>query len=287
MGYQFVNADQLNADLTTVANAIRAKGGTTEPLTFPAGMEAAVSQISAGDAWNFEVVGNPQPSNPRQNTIWVDAENITGYYFSVEQPENMQPGEVWFLTGKASTVAFNAAKNGYIMLYPISAKQMVGGALVDVTAKSWQNGAWVEWIEYLFRDGNQFEDLTGGWSSAGYTYSGWNVVGASVDETILLSTSGKGTRAIALAGTQKKINLTDKTKILARFTSPGMNNATLFGVCTTKVVSSSIVANVLVTSAGVVEIPLVGIDSGEYYIIAYTSSAYGDSIAEIEEIWFE
>ena len=36
------------ADMTAVADAIRAKGGTTAPLSFPAGMAEAVRDIPSG-----------------------------------------------------------------------------------------------------------------------------------------------------------------------------------------------------------------------------------------------
>lgn len=44
--YKIVDADQLDADMATVANAIRAKGGTSDPLAWPAGYKAAVEAIS-------------------------------------------------------------------------------------------------------------------------------------------------------------------------------------------------------------------------------------------------
>lgn len=43
-----VDAEQLDADLTIVADAIRSKGGTTEKLEFPQGMKQAVEAISSG-----------------------------------------------------------------------------------------------------------------------------------------------------------------------------------------------------------------------------------------------
>ena len=48
MAIKAVNATQLDADLTTVANAIRAKGGTSAPLSFPSGMASAIGAISTG-----------------------------------------------------------------------------------------------------------------------------------------------------------------------------------------------------------------------------------------------
>lgn len=46
--YKIVNADQLNADLKSVANAIRSKGGTSAQLNFPSGFESAIKSIEAG-----------------------------------------------------------------------------------------------------------------------------------------------------------------------------------------------------------------------------------------------
>lgn len=48
MAVKVVNATQLDADLAAVADAIRAKGGTTAPMSFPDGMTEAISNISAG-----------------------------------------------------------------------------------------------------------------------------------------------------------------------------------------------------------------------------------------------
>lgn len=49
--YEVVDADQLDADMTTVADAIRAKAGTAEKLAFPEGMAAAIPGVyAAGEA---------------------------------------------------------------------------------------------------------------------------------------------------------------------------------------------------------------------------------------------
>lgn len=46
--YKVIDAEQLDADLTTVADAIRSKGGTTEQLLFPSGMVTAIGAIQSG-----------------------------------------------------------------------------------------------------------------------------------------------------------------------------------------------------------------------------------------------
>lgn len=45
------------ADMTTVADAIREKGGTTAPLSFPAGMAAAVRNIQSGADLSLGITG--------------------------------------------------------------------------------------------------------------------------------------------------------------------------------------------------------------------------------------
>lgn len=46
--YKVVNATQLDADLGSLADSIRAKAGVTDKLTFPAGMKSAVDGIETG-----------------------------------------------------------------------------------------------------------------------------------------------------------------------------------------------------------------------------------------------
>ena len=46
--YKIVDADQLNNDLTTVADAIREKSGTSETFSFPDGFVSGVAAIEAG-----------------------------------------------------------------------------------------------------------------------------------------------------------------------------------------------------------------------------------------------
>lgn len=45
---KLVDSSQLDADLTTVANAIRTKGGTSAQLSFPSGMAQAIAAIPTG-----------------------------------------------------------------------------------------------------------------------------------------------------------------------------------------------------------------------------------------------
>lgn len=87
-------------------------------------------------------------ATPKENTIGIITTNkITGWLFSATEPESPTEGMVWISTGASSTIEFNALKKNGIQVYPLSAKQYVSGAWVDVTAMSYQGGEWVEWIK--------------------------------------------------------------------------------------------------------------------------------------------
>lgn len=143
----------VNSKMTAIADAIRSKTGGTNSLSLD-DMATQIANISTGVELNFEVVGGTsQPSTPKANTIWVNTStSITDWVFSATQP-TAASGRVWIATGTSSAVEFNALKKNGIQVYPISAKQYIGGAWVDKTAKSYQNGAWVEWVTYLFQSG--------------------------------------------------------------------------------------------------------------------------------------
>lgn len=115
-----------------------------------------------------------------------------------------EEGTVWIATGTSSPVAFNVLWKNGITVYPISAKQYISGALVDVIAKSYQNGAWGEWIRYLYNRGDMCADLTGGWSQS---YGACNWVNNS--DGYEINANGNGGQI----ATVNKIDLTDIKKL--------------------------------------------------------------------------
>lgn len=54
---KLVDSTQLDADLTSVANAIRTKGGTSASLAFPSDFVSAIAAIPTGGGGNYEIVG--------------------------------------------------------------------------------------------------------------------------------------------------------------------------------------------------------------------------------------
>ena len=128
------------------------------------------NMIGGGAGLNFKVVSNPQPAQPKENTIWVDTNaELTSWIFSAAQPKG-QVGLLWIKTAAFSSAPFNALKKNSLIVYPLSARLYTGGAWKKVTAKSWQNGAWVEWIpeNALYYHGDECTPVSGGWQARGW-----------------------------------------------------------------------------------------------------------------------
>ena len=176
---------------------------------------------------NFKVVGNPQPTNPRENTIWIDTDTpITSYVFSATQPAGSS-GMVWIITGTSSGAEFNALKKNGIQVYPISAKQYIGGAWVDKTAKSYQNGEWVVWVVGLYDSGKAsvpFVDSQtanyGGYTSAVSDAPSRGSVVYNADHIVLSVSAGTANDSSSqFIGTQNEIDVRGHSTLYVEFDS--------------------------------------------------------------------
>lgn len=172
--------------LVEIGDAVRTMRETTDEIPVK-NLASEILAIQSGVELNFEVVGGTSaPSDPVENLIWVNTDvDITSYIFSPVEPTEPAQGMLWIKTGSSSKVAFDALKKGGILIYPLTASQYVDGAWVSVTAKSYQGGEWAGWIVYLFDNGDQAEDITGGWTFVnGYSSGGCT---GSVGETLTMN----------------------------------------------------------------------------------------------------
>lgn len=78
---KLVDSSQLNSDLTSVANAIRTKGGTSASLAFPSGFVSAIGDIPTGGGGNI-VTGTFTPTSAEKGT----AKSITVPYSGAGYP---------------------------------------------------------------------------------------------------------------------------------------------------------------------------------------------------------
>lgn len=137
-----------------------------------------LNMTGGGAPLNFKVVGGTaEPASPAENMIWVNTDaEITGWVFSSEEPVSPDVGVVWIKTGRSSAVAFNALKKNGVMLYPLSVmqyEQSTASAWVSRTAKTYRDGAWVDWLDgsTLYASGDEIEQTTGGWSAQAFKAS--------------------------------------------------------------------------------------------------------------------
>ncbi len=213
-------AEYLIQDTTLIgiADAIRTKTDksdsilvsdmASEILTIP-------SSVTDGEL-NFEVVdGTTAPSNPKENVIWVNTSTpITSWMFSATEPTSPDDKMVWISTGTSSTVEFNALKKNGIQVYPISAKQYIGGAWVDKEIKCYQNGGWKTHVQklYIVKNGvsaytfstssnnnaKQFDSYYGVYGNGGGYHSAWITMDLTNYRTMTVSGKLQGTEGFEL-----------------------------------------------------------------------------------------
>lgn len=239
---------------------------------------------SSGASLNFNVVGGTtQPSSPSENTIWVNTSTaITSYVFSMTQPAAPTAGMVWIVTGTSSSAEFNALKKNEIQVLPQTVKQYVSGAWVSKTGKTYQNGSWTDWTTSLYDSGNEYTELTGGWSST--RTSGGVVTFGSTN--IKLTYTGDSERTSAVYTTQKVAISGTKLHCEVNITSNGQFFE--FGVASSISSSENVTfASVTTIQAGKTGSMTVTVDTSSqvnstYYVVA---RAYGATTATISKIW--
>lgn len=250
----------------------------------------AIGRTNAGGAGgaslNFKVVpGLTQPGAAAENTIWVKTERLTGWYFAATQPENMQEGEVWFPTGTESAVEFNALKKNGIQVYPLSAKQLTGGVLVDVEAMSYQGGEWNGWITYLYNAGDECESITGGWSADGYSYNNGATVKAGTLGISSMTLDRSADDSIHVLGTSDMIDLTNKNTLYIEVTEvtkiTAWPNVTVSRTKTNWADDGYFILQHSLTATGVIATDISSISSG--YISVVCNAGRGK--VTVKDIW--
>lgn len=129
---------------------------------------------------NFEVVGGTtQPSNPKENTIWVNTDveipRVVFYGGTPGAANYKVEGVVWIKEGYVTSPYFNAliTPNSKTNFYchPLYVYQYINGAWTHKPAMIYRGGAWVELMRYIFKDG-KLNEITGFMSSKGTVSTG-------------------------------------------------------------------------------------------------------------------
>lgn len=79
--------NRLKQNVSNAFAAIGNKGGTVPSSKVSENLATAIQSIPTGVELNFQVVPNPKPSNPKENTIWVDTDvGIKSWKFCANKP---------------------------------------------------------------------------------------------------------------------------------------------------------------------------------------------------------
>lgn len=156
-----------SADLLSVADAIREKGGTENPLSFPAGFVSAIQAISGGGASLGLIAvssADSLPETANANTIAVVTEQTIGkLYVMATAPDAAIDGDVLIMTASPEKNIM-LAEDGTIELGIAGAYIKTAGAWSFVDTYVFTDGAWsFLWSDQLFYNSNGYTDYTGGW----------------------------------------------------------------------------------------------------------------------------
>lgn len=195
----------------------------------------------SGGGLNLKVVGGTtQPANPRENTIWIKTTTaITGYVLSPTQPETGTEGLVWLKTANTG-VEINVGRKNAVLLHLEDGKLYTGGSWANIegwvyTGASWTQFAWNRL--YLFKDGVDNTELTGGWTNNGWkVYSSHAGTVSIADGQINFNQPSNGYRG---GGTENAINLNGFKSLSAVMTCNNSSGAALFGISKSKVCNPS------------------------------------------------
>lgn len=296
--YKFVDADQLDSDLTQVGDAIRAKGGTTQSLVFPDEMVSAIAAISTGVELNFDVVAYATEAallaaTPKENTIGIiTTVDISSWVFSATEPEKMAEGEVWFPTGTSRAVEFNALKKNSLQVYPLYARQYVGGAWVSKPAKIYQAENWVNlWDGVLYDAGDQCEEITGGWErNSSMNFDGSANTGAVTFEADYINLNSPVSTA-AIISTKNKVTIDTGCFSVLNFDISifGYSGNDSYGIIDHhgNVFADSVASAYSKASVGsriTLQVPVSTVPAGDYYVHAAVSN---ERQRYVHKIWME
>lgn len=282
------NEYMVNAsDILSIANAIREKGGTTEGLAFPDGFVSSIQAIQSGSSLNFTVVGDTtQPENPVENTIWVNTSTtITEYGFGNNLCSTPIEGMVWILNGTKIDTEIEISEDPSLTVSPVSAWQYISGSWVKQPSYVYVNGQWkTAGTQFLFANGDQYTNVTGGWSKSGWSVSGiswhasdWNncAVGTTLRTSIYIPDDAN---VGGVLGTANKIPLSNYKKMRVRGTSTRSSAIThMIGLSSGKTATTSPIACLKYCGGsdgefeGVLNLPD-GVDSAYVFLLSYLSS---------------
>ena len=243
--------------------------------------------VGGGTPLQFRVIASlTEPASFKENDIWVKAEGMTGWIVAPRLPE-AEEGLVCIQTGADAELSFNALRKNALAVGPISARQSIGGEWKLLDAWAFVGGALEQfssaWDGYYFKDGDQYEEITGGWTSEGWDNSGT----ATIGETLIVKANGNATGRMGIAD---PVDLTNVNTLW--YASPsgnnGANNSGYLCIADAKTYGSgNRVASATIRNAGTGSIDVSNLSGGHYLYLYAMGSSGATAYADIRAIWVE
>jgi hypothetical protein len=79
--------------------------------------------------------------------------------------EEIKDGMLWVRTSLYSPVSLNLLKKHMLQAYPVFFQQYISGAWINKDAAVYIENKWVDFATYLYLNGNENVDFTGGWTA--------------------------------------------------------------------------------------------------------------------------
>ena len=295
---------EVNRLKTNVSNsfaAVSEKGGTVAAGANSDDLAASIRTIPSGADLNFEIVGGTeQPTNPKENTIWVKTgTGFPEWGFDTETPVSPEDGVVWFLLNDKTGVKFNALKENSVFVCPSAALQYVSGAWVEIEeAFIYQNGVWnkLSSVVKLFDNGDQCTDKTGGWN-VDYKASGYDTGGGLKNDAVgdvleATAKSGSSSNSGGVVGTNSPVDLSAHTIMRVKGNLSAYHSSAVYyiGINKSTTITSSPLAFVSITAKGDFEKTLSlpdDVSSAYVFVLAClktegSSSTYSDKLTVTE-----
>ena len=209
-------------DLTSVADAIREKGGTGNPLSFPAGFVAAIQSMQVGGGGggaSIQVIAvaseDSLPETANENTVAVITEQTIGtLYVYPKAPEAANVGDVLMLSNGTDTI-INLTEDGTFAIGGAGVYIKNDDAWSFVDAYIFANGEWqCLWANRIYYEGNEYTVYTGGFTT--HAISSRSGASATVmlpgvtrnNANIIADTQATATRGVGMFCTTNMIDLT-------------------------------------------------------------------------------
>lgn len=259
--------------------------------------DITIAYTKSGSSLNFTVVGGTtRPNSPAENTIWINTpKTITGVTMSAVSPSTLADGEVWIRLMDSGSASVSVISDANIIVKAGTVVQNISGAFIVLAGRNaqiYQDGVWVDMVNWAYHNGNKFTTFTGGFTFTKNSNGAYTDNSTNGGYMYLYDTGGTAARFSTVYSVNQISDIKFSrlhAKVIPKRTNTGIIRiaATTQNTVTTTLrgLSSTLASEEYEVFDANVEMEIsVDVSSiGSYYIAI---QAQNGSRPEIHEIWF-